>query len=147
VRALEKGRVLLESLPYPERPDNHFVVDPEKFDYYAMDCYRLIGDDQLAEMLAREILGKTITPDGRVTAPMRRAESMLTLGVVAARAGDIGSAIEYGNDALSISRKSQPSLRMVASEMTDVLSERYPGEPAVRDFHKLVDALTRPPAA
>lgn len=52
VRALEKGRVLLDSLPYPERPDNHFVVDPEKFDYYAMDCHRLIGDDQLAEMYA-----------------------------------------------------------------------------------------------
>jgi transcriptional regulator with XRE-family HTH domain len=147
VRALEKGRVLLDSLPYPERPDNHFVVDPEKFDYYAMDCYRLIGDDQLAEMLAREIIGKTITPDGRVTAPMRRAESMLTLGVVAARAGDLGSAIEYGNDALSIDRKSRPSLYMVASEMTDVLSERYPSEPAARDFRKLVDELTRPPAA
>jgi transcriptional regulator with XRE-family HTH domain/tetratricopeptide (TPR) repeat protein len=147
IRALEKGRVLLDSLPYPERPDNHFVVDPEKFDYYAMDCYRLIGDDQLAEMLAREIMGKTVTSDGRVTSPMRRAESMLTLGVVAARAGDLNSAIEYGNDALSIDRKSQPSLYMVASEMTDVLGERYPGEPTARDFRKLVDELTRPPAA
>jgi hypothetical protein len=88
-RALEKGRALLDSLPYPERPDNHFVVHPEKFDYYAMDCHLLIGDDQ--------IIGKTITPDGRVTAPMRR--------------------------------------------------ERYPGEPAARDFQKLVDELTGPPAA
>jgi hypothetical protein len=43
MEALEKGRVLLDSLPYPERPDNHFVVDPDKFDYYAMDCYRVIG--------------------------------------------------------------------------------------------------------
>ena len=39
VRAPENGRVLLGSLPYPERPDNHLVVDPDKFDFYAMDCY------------------------------------------------------------------------------------------------------------
>ena len=31
---------------------------------------------------------------------------------------------------------------MVASEMADVLSDRYPGEPAARDFRKLVDQLT-----
>jgi hypothetical protein len=147
VRALENGRVLLDSLPYPERPDNHFVVDPEKFDYYAMDCHRLIGDDQLTQMYAREIIGKTITPDGRVIAPMRRAESMLTLGVVAARAGDLGSAIEYGNEALSIDRKSQPSLRMVASELTDVLSEKFADKPSARDFQRLVEELTRPPVA
>lgn len=48
-QALEKGRVLLDSLLYPERPDHHFVVDPDKFDFYAMDCYRLIGDDAIAE--------------------------------------------------------------------------------------------------
>lgn len=36
--ALDKGRRLLDSLPYPENLDHHFVVDPMKFDYYAMDC-------------------------------------------------------------------------------------------------------------
>ncbi len=64
VRALENGRVLLDSLPYPEPTDNHFVVDPDKFDFYAMDCYRLIGDDNLAEMHAREIIRKTTNADG-----------------------------------------------------------------------------------
>ena len=59
IRALEKGRVLLESLPYPKRPDNHFVVELDKFDFYAMDCYRLIGDDNLAEMLAHETTKKS----------------------------------------------------------------------------------------
>lgn len=87
VRALEKGRVLLSSLPYPDRPDNHFVVDPEKFDFYAMDCHRLIGDDALAEMYAREIIERSVAPDGWVLSPMRRAESILTLGVVEARRG------------------------------------------------------------
>ncbi len=36
--AQDKGRRLLESLPYPENLDNHFVVDPMTFDFYAMDC-------------------------------------------------------------------------------------------------------------
>lgn len=44
---------MLESLPYPEDTDHHFVVDPAKFDFYAMDCYRIAGEDRLAEMYAR----------------------------------------------------------------------------------------------
>ncbi len=35
--ALERGRLLLDSMPYPENVENHFVVD-SKFDFYAMDC-------------------------------------------------------------------------------------------------------------
>ncbi len=41
----------------------------------------------------------------------------------------------------------EPGDRMPGTEMADVLSERYPGEPAARDFQKLVDELTGPPAA
>jgi hypothetical protein len=36
---------------------------------------------------------------------------------------------------------------MVASELTDVLSEKFPGEPASRDFQKQVEELTRPSVA
>src|ERR671917_1675997 len=96
VRALENGRVLLDSLPSPEHTDNHFVVDPDKFDFYAMDCYRLIGDDTLAEMHAREIIRKTTNPDGTLNSPMRNAEAVLTLAVVAARRGDMTEALGLG---------------------------------------------------
>jgi hypothetical protein len=136
-----KGRIVLDSLPYPERPDNHFVVDPDKFDYYAMNCYRLITDDQLAEMHAREIIRKSTAPDGTVIAPMRTAESTLTLGVVAARRGDLEQAVTLGHTALTIGRKSKPSLLMVGSELDHVLSERFRGETQVRQFHEaLVEA-------
>ena len=37
--ALDKGRKLLEAMPYPDNLDHHFVVDPTKFDFYSMDCY------------------------------------------------------------------------------------------------------------
>jgi hypothetical protein len=39
--ALDAGRRVLERLPYPDNLDNHFVVGPAKFDFYAMDCYAL----------------------------------------------------------------------------------------------------------
>jgi tetratricopeptide (TPR) repeat protein/transcriptional regulator with XRE-family HTH domain len=142
VKALEKGRVLLDSLPYPERVDNHFVVDPDKFDYYAMDCYRLIGDDNLAEMHAREIIRKSTNPDGTPNSPMRIGESQLTLGVVAARRGDLEQAVSLGNQALAIDRKSQPSLLMVGSELDSVLQDKYADEPAASEFHEQLRAST-----
>ncbi|MGH3611152.1 MAG: XRE family transcriptional regulator [Pseudonocardia sp.] len=135
VQALEKGRVLLNSLPYPERPDNHFVVDPDKFDFYAMDCYRLIQDDNLAGMHAREILRKTTNADGSYNSPMRNAEARLTLGVVAARRGELEQALNLGRDALNIGRRSQPSLLFVGRELDDILREKYPKEPDVAQFH------------
>jgi len=142
-RALEKGRVLLDSLPYPERPDNHFVVDPEKFDFYAMDCYRLIGDDKLAELHASEIIRKTTAADGTNLSPMRKAEASLTLGIVAARRGDLADAIKLGHEALAIDRRSQPSLLMVGSELDQLLQDRYPDEADTRDFHDAMIAATR----
>jgi len=143
VKALEKGRVLLDSLPYPERTDNHFVIDPDKFDYYAMDCYRLIGDDNLAEMHAREIIRKSTNPDGTANSPMRITESQLTLGVVAARRGDLERAVILGHEALAIDRKSQPSLLMVGSELNTALQGKYPNEPAVIEFHNMLTSATR----
>jgi hypothetical protein len=141
-RALEKGRVLLDSLPYPERPDNHFVVEPDKFDFYAMDCYRLIGDDNLAEMLAREIIKKSTAFDGTNVSPMRKAEAELTLGVIAARNGAVDEALIYGRNAVSIDRRSQPSLLMVGSELDHVLQQRYPNNTEVQAFHETLAALT-----
>jgi len=134
VRTLEKGRVLLDSLPYPERPDNHFIVDPDKFDFYAMDCYRIIGDDKLAEMHARETIRKATAPDGSNLAPMRRAEAEITLGVIAARGGAVEEAISYGYQALNIDRRSRPSLLMVISELDRALQEHYPENSEVLAF-------------
>jgi hypothetical protein len=54
--ALDRGRSLPEALPLPEDTDHHFVVDPEKFDYYAMDCYRIVGEDRLAQLYASEVI-------------------------------------------------------------------------------------------
>jgi hypothetical protein len=87
--ALDRGRKLLEGMPYPENLDHHFVVDPAKFDFYAMDCYRLLGEDRSAENLAHEVIRAGTDFDGSERSPMRMAEARITLGVVAARQGDL----------------------------------------------------------
>ncbi len=94
--ALDRGRRLLDSFPIPERPEHHFVVDPNKWVFYAMDAYRMAGEDGLAEEYARLVLADSISPDGVEYAPMRIAESRLTLGVVAARRGDLEQATALG---------------------------------------------------
>ena len=83
--ALDHGRRILEGLPYPENLDHHFVVDPSKFDFYAMDCYRTAGEDNLAEMYADEVIRSSTDLDGTERKPMRIAEARITLGEVAAR--------------------------------------------------------------
>ncbi|WP_439428008.1 XRE family transcriptional regulator [Micromonospora sp. LA-10] len=140
--ALDKGRSLLESLPYPEDTDHHFVVDPAKFDFYAMDCYRIAGEDRLAEMYAREVIRSSTDPDGTERKPMRNAEARITLGVVAARSGDLDQAVSYGRRALNGDRKSLPSLLMCSKELATLLRDRYPTEPEAVSYLDEVRTLS-----
>jgi tetratricopeptide (TPR) repeat protein len=144
--ALDKGRRLLESLPYPENLDHHFVVDPTKFDFYAMDCYRALADNKMAGTLAEEVIQASTDFDGRERAPMRLAEARITLGVIRAREGDLAGAIDQGQQALHGDRKSLPSLLMVTRDLTKVLNEQYPDETETRDYLDQLAALTALPA-
>ncbi|WP_230686651.1 tetratricopeptide repeat protein [Catellatospora vulcania] len=139
--ALEQGRVLLEGLPYPDDLDNHFVVDPAKFDFYAMDGYRIVGEDQRAGIYAREVIRSSTDPDGTERKPMRIAEARITLGVLAGRAGDLDGAITYRRRALNGDRKSLPSLLMVSSELTDLLRTQYGGAPETTSFLDEINSL------
>jgi hypothetical protein len=132
--SLDRGRRLLDSLPYPDNLDHHFVVDPTKFDFYAMDCYRHLGEDPIAKALADAVMQASTDFDGTERAPMRIAEARITQGVVAAREGDLEHAVQLGGQALSNERKSLPSLIMVSRDLTRVLKERYPNERATADY-------------
>jgi hypothetical protein len=132
--ALDKGRSLLDALPYPENLENHFVVDPMKFDYYAMDCYRTMGVDSIAEHLAEEVIEASTDFDGRERAPMRMAEARITLGVIRARGGDLEGAVSLGARALTGDRKSMPSLLMVSRDLAKVLKTHYADETQTRDY-------------
>jgi hypothetical protein len=65
---------------------------------------------------------------------MRNAEARITLGVVAAREGDLESALTYGQRALSGDRQSIPSLLMVSRDLGAVLRDRYGSEPAAIEY-------------
>jgi len=142
--ALAQGRAVLEALPYPENPDNHFVIEPSKWDFYTMDCYRHVGEDRLASTYANEVIRSSTAPDGTIRKPMRVAEAHVTLGVVAARSGDLEAALIEGRAALVGVRRSIPSLIMHTSELARVLKDRFPDEPTVDEY---LDELRALPAA
>lgn len=139
--ALCQGRLLLEGTVAPANPDNHFVVDPEKLDFYAMDCYRVAGDNPRAQAHAYQVVRTAIAPDGTVRRPMRLAEAQLTLAVIAVRHRDLELAVHEGLCALSSDRRSLPSLLWVASEVAGEMAERFPDDPRTRTFLERMRSL------
>ena len=65
---------------------------------------------------------------------MRTGEARVTLGVVAARAGDLEGAIELGRSAISGARKSLPSLAMHVREFGAVLATSCPRDAKVKQY-------------
>lgn len=145
--ALDTGRSILEKLTAPTNLDNHFVVDPAKFDFYSMDCYRIIGEDRLAEIHANEVIRTSTDLDGTPRKPMRIAEAHVALGVVAARSGDLDRAVAEGALALQGERKSLPSLLLASNELANVLNSRYPREQQTKAYLDQLVTLTTSPAA
>ena len=58
-------------------------------------------DHKLAESYAREVIRIGTDATGTELSPMRDAEARITLGVIAARQGDLESAVDHGNRALA----------------------------------------------
>jgi hypothetical protein len=76
---------------------------------------------------------------------MRIAEARMTLGVVAARQGELELAIQHGEHALSNNRKSLPSLIMVSRDLTRVLKDRYPNEPVAKSYLDELSTISHSP--
>ncbi|MCW6008210.1 hypothetical protein K1W54_27245 [Micromonospora sp. CPCC 205371] len=140
-RSLELGGQILSSMPRPDRPEHHFLVDPNKWNFYAMDAYRLAGDDERAREYAHEVLAKGKGENGTELAPMRMAEARLTLGVVAARSGELDEASTNSLSALEFGRRSMPSLLMIARELDTEMRERFPSEQATWEFRDRLRSL------
>jgi transcriptional regulator with XRE-family HTH domain len=132
--ALDTGRQLLERQSYPDDLSHQFVFDPAKWDFYAMDCYRHSGQDDLARTYADEVLRVGTSADGQVRTPMRNAEAHVTLAIVAAREGDLASAVSHGEQALLGERKSLPTLLMVSQELAAVIRNRWPSHPDTEEY-------------
>ncbi|WP_222932707.1 XRE family transcriptional regulator [Nocardia yunnanensis] len=133
-KALAQGRSILDTIEHPSNLDNHFVVDPQKFDFYAMDCCRVAGDDRRAESYARQVILTSTRPDGSIRKPMRVSEAHLTLAVVAVRDRNLELALDEGLQAFSGKRRSLPSLMWIAGETAREMIERFPGDPRTRTY-------------
>lgn len=112
------------------------MIDPDKWDFYAMDCARVVGDDDLAAAHASEVLRIGRMPDGSARWPMRMAEARLTLAVAGARAGELDEAVDNATTALDDDRQCVPSLLMVAAEFDQELRARYRRVAKARDWHE-----------
>jgi transcriptional regulator with XRE-family HTH domain len=134
--SLDHGAKLLEQLPRPEHPENHFVFDHTKWIFYAATCYTWLGDDAPAEEHARELIAYHAQPDGSSNAPMRTAMSHIDLGIIRARHDDLDEAVHHGLTAFSYDRKTEASLLSHAADLDQLLSDRYPDEHLADDFHQ-----------
>jgi len=134
--SLDHGAKLLEQLPKPDHPENHFVFDHTKWIFYAATCYTWLGDDEPAEEHARELIAFHTQPDGSSNAPMRTAMSHVDLGIIGARHGDLDQAVHHGLTAFSYDRKTEVSLLSHAADLDQFLSDRYPNERLADEFHQ-----------
>jgi len=104
-----------------------------------------LADDKMAENLASEVIHASTDFHVKERAPMRLAEARITLGVVAARQGDLDEAVSQGEHALSGQHRSLPSLLMASRDLTKLLNERYPGVAGTRQYLDQFHALSASP--
>lgn len=128
--ALEHVRHVLDHNPMPTNVRNHFEVDPTKASFYAMDAYRVLGENAQAHAMAETIVRTSTAPTGEVISPMRLAEAQLTQSLVAARAGDVRGAMDLAGDALSHDRRCIPSLQLVVGEVAHEIGRSNPDSAA-----------------
>lgn len=137
-RSLDQGAELLIGHEHPTRPENHFVIDPTKWDFYAMDCYRIVGEDKRATEQAEEVLRLSERPDGTDRSPMRATEARLTMAIVSLRTGDLDRATEWARKAYSADRRSVNTLSMVTDELYNQAREKYGNDPAIKSLNDVV---------
>jgi hypothetical protein len=140
---LGEGRRALDHQPVPTHPEHHFVIDPDKWDFYSMDCARVVGDNDLAVEHANEVMRIGRMADGSERWPMRTSEARVTLAIVAARAGNLDEAISNATAALDGDRQCVPSLLMSASELGKELNDRYADAPIVGEWQDNLAAIQR----
>lgn len=141
--ALQYGSSLLNQLPSVERPENHFVFDPTKYEFYAAPIYEWLGEHDSSEEHCDEVFARCTAPDGTTAWPMRVSDTQNTMALVQLHRGDLSGAIEYGDRALGHDRKCIPSLLSSTSDVVAALERQHPKEPAVHSFRERVVELGR----
>lgn len=147
-RLLDRAERLLARHGQPARPDNHFVVDPGKWAFFAMECHRVACDDLAASEFARQVLRLSQLPDGSERNPMRAGEARLTLAIAALRSGEVEEATEWARVALGAGRRSLPQVTSLVADLSRLTQHLLPKDPAARSLkEELRKARARMPSS
>jgi transcriptional regulator with XRE-family HTH domain len=134
---LAAGRVMLSRLPESVHPENHFMFDQDKYEFYAATIYTWLGsDDKAADEHARWVVHQCRRGD-EVRWPMRLANSEVDLALLASRRGDLDQAVALGRSALGFERRSA-QLFPRAFELERVLVARYPHEKLTGEYREML---------
>jgi hypothetical protein len=125
-------------LPIPEHPEHHFVFDRDKYEFYTATIYTWLGsDDAAAAENAREVVARCHGPGGVVIWPTRLSTTLVNLGQIAGRRGDLDEAVALGAQSLRCGRRSA-ELLLRAAELERRLAARYGAEPLVNQYGDLL---------
>lgn len=137
-KMLTAGGAVLARLPIPDHPENHFVFDRDKFEFYTATVYTWLGtDDAAAEENAREVVARCHGPGGVITWPTRLSTTLVNLGQIAGRRGDLDEAVSLGAESLHCGRRSAELLPR-ATELERRLAARYGAERLVNEYGELL---------
>ncbi len=137
-KILATGGAILARLPVPEHPEHHFVFDGDKFEFYTATVYTWLGtDDAAAEENAREVVARCHGPGGVIVWPTRLSTTLVNLGQIAGRRGDLDETVGLGEESLRCGRRSAELLPS-AAELERRLAARYGGERPVNEYGELL---------
>ncbi len=144
-KMLAAGGAVLSRLPVPEHPEHHFVFDRDKYEFYTATVYTWLGtDDAAAEENAREVVARCHGPGGVIIWPTRLSTTLVNLGQIAGRRGDLDEAVALGGESLRCGRRSAELLPR-AAELERRLAARYGGERLVNEYGDLLREAPRRP--
>jgi transcriptional regulator with XRE-family HTH domain len=132
----------LATLPTPEHPEHHFVFDATKLVCYAASSYAWVGDGELAEEHAREVIAQCEDEASQVRWPRRRASAQIDLGVALVQLNRPDEAAYVGSLAVG-SKWLVPSNQWRAVELDRALTTRFRGVAEVQAFHEQVELMRR----
>ncbi|MBV9448968.1 MAG: hypothetical protein JO345_24025 [Streptosporangiaceae bacterium] len=131
---LKAGQKILARLPVPAHPEHHFVFDRDKYEFYTATIYTWLGtDDKAAEENAHEVVSRCIGHNGVVRWPTRLSTTLVNLGQIAGRRGDLDEAVGLGEESLRCGRRSAELLPR-ATELERRLAARYGAERLVVEY-------------
>jgi transcriptional regulator with XRE-family HTH domain len=148
-RVLAAGKDILERLPVPEHPEHHFVFDRDKYEFYTASIYTWLGTDSAAaEENAREVVARCHGPGGVIRWPTRLSTTLVNLGQIAGRRGDLDEAVSLGESSLPCGRRSAELLPR-AVELERRLAARYGKERLVDEYGQVLreEVSALPPGA